>query len=497
MPIPFLYDPVKSCLVRLSSILAFLSLAAIAGCRAGGPTADVGPLEKLNAEPGGFTRSSLIYSAALSATANGRAVAAWMRGVGKFQPVVYRRTGDANGSFGPEAFLSPETLRDTISTVPALQSGTQAAQLYAMWQARRPTSGDKFVVFRESGDAGATWSEGVALNTQPSAFLPAMAMDRDGAIYVVWIDERERGLRVFFNRSLDHGRTWLPSDVRIDGILYRSAGAVSVSVASDGAGRVLAVWEERGGGGRSIQATASQDRGTTWGLPMRVDDATSRLSPLSPSAVFASGRAIVAWTAASGGSRTIGQVWGDVSSDGGLTWATDVLVHQVEGGVAPRLHLVSDGSKARMAFHAGRRSVTGIYYAESDANGAWPTGDARVRRVSAPETRCTSPRLAVDAFGAVYVTYEEDDRRIGLVRSANGGVTWDAPNLVYEVPPAELSATAHLPQVAVADGPAYVMWEVWTDAPEDKPKTLAEADKPRPADLYVRRVTFPPASSGR
>jgi len=74
-------------------------------------------------------------------------------------------------------------------------------------------------------------------------------------------------------------------------------------------------------------------------------------------------------------------------------------------------------------------------------------------------------------------------------------VTWDAPNLVYECRRRALGDGAPS-AVAVADGPAYVMWEVWTDAPEDKPKTLAEADKPRPADLYVRWVTFPPHRAG-
>jgi hypothetical protein len=472
-------------------------LAAVAGCRARGPAADLEALEKLNAEPGGFARSSLVYSAAVSATAGGHAVAAWMRGAGKFQPVVYRRTMDGTGSFGAEEFLSPEPLRDTVSTVPTLRPGGQPAQVYAVWQARRPKSGDKFVVFRQSEDGGATWSEAVELNTQPAAFLPVMAVDRDGAIYAVWIDERERGLKVFFNRSLDHGRTWLPTDVRIDSMLDRAAGAISVSVASDGAGRVLAVWEERGGGGRSIQAASSQDRGTTWSLSVRVDDGTNRVSPLSPSVVFASGRAIVAWTAASGGSRTIGQVWSDVSSDGGLTWGPDVPVHEVEGGVAPRLHLVSDDVKARMVFHAGTRAAAGIYYTETDADGAWRIGNERVRRVSATDAKCTNPRLAIDDSGVAYVAYEENERRVRLARSADGGATWDASNLVYEVPSAERATTVHVPQVAVADGPAYVMWEVWKDAPGDKPKTLADANKPRPADLYIRRVAFPRASGVR
>lgn len=484
MPVPFLYH---SLLMRLPSIALLLLLAAVGACRASG-SGGLGPLEKLNAGPEGFDRSALAYSAAVSAVAGGGAIVAWMRSVGRFSPLVYRRAADAAGSFGAETLLSPDALRETISTVPTLLPGAGPHQLYAVWQARRPASGDKFVVFRQSDDAGATWSEGETLNTMPTAFFPVLAGDRDGVTYAVFTDERERNLQVYFNRSLDHGRTWLPADVRIDNIAGRSAGAISVSVASDGNGRVVAVWEERGSRGRSIQAAASQDRGTTWSLPVRVDDGTFRLSPLSPSVVFASGRAIVTWTAASIGRRAIAQVWSDTSSDGGLTWGQDVRVHEVEKGVAPRLHLISDGTKARLAFHAGERAASIIYYAETDAAGGWRGTDGRLSRVSAEGVRCTNPRLAVDDAGGVVVVYEEDGRRVRASRSSDGGATWST-SLVYEVPAAESGASLHFPQVAVRDGPAYVIWELWKEV-TDPPTSPVDADKTQPADLYVRSVTF-------
>ncbi len=473
--------------MRLRAIWLLLFTACVA-CRTGSPDYDLEPLQKLNADAAGFERSALVYSSAVSALPGGGAVVTWLRSVGRFAPLVYRRA-DGAGSFAAEAFLTPDDLRETISTVPTLLPGARPEQVYAIWQARRPASGRKFIVFRQSEDAAATWSEGQTINTQPTAFLPMMTGDRDGALYGVYTDERKKHLQVFFNRSLDHGRTWLPEDVRIDAMRGIRSGAISVAVASDGLGRVLAVWEERGSRGRSIQAAASQDRGTTWTPPVRIDDGKSRISPLSPSVVFASGRAIVTWTAASIGTRQIGQVWSDVSSDGGLTWGEDVLVHEAQKGSAPRVHLVSDGARARMAFHAGPSAATTIYYSDTDAAGAWHGKDGRLTAISPEKTKCFNPRLAVDEAGAVVVVYEEGARRIRASRSPDGGKTWGVPALVYEIPAAERGSTVHSPQVAVRDGPAYVLWEVWKEM-TDPPKTLAESDKKRPADLYVRRVVF-------
>jgi hypothetical protein len=49
----------------------------------------------------------------------------------------------------------------------------------------------------------------------------------------------------------------------------------------------------------------------------------------------------------------------------------------------------------------------------------------------------------------------------------------------------------HFPQVAVRNGVAYVTWEVW-ESGKSTIKTLSDASrKTKPADLFVRRVTYP------
>lgn len=461
-------------------------------CRSAGSDVALGPVERLNAEPGSHARFSFPYYTALLATQGGGAIAVWMRREGRSSPIVYRRAPDGSLPFGEETHLSPETLRETISIVPTLARGPRAGELYAVWQARHPESGEKLVLFRRSRDGGAIWGAERRINSEPHSFIPALAAGRDGSVYAAWTDERSKTLEVYFNRSLDSGETWLAADRKIGAAMTPRSAAISVSIATDDESGVLVVWEERGPRGRVVRAVSSADRGETWSQPVRVDDGEDRPAPTAPSVVFVSGRAVVVWTGASTGVRVRGQVWSDVSSDGGRTWGEDVLLHEVTGGISPRAHLIAAGGKASVVFHAGLADGSWqVYYTETDDAGVWQARGDEVVRVSAGDGKFVNPRLAVDADGALFVTYGDGERRILLNRSIDGGKTWGETNqLVYEVASADGGAQARYPQIAAADGVAYVIWELWADT-TGAYKTLAETrTKIRTSDLYARRVTF-------
>ena len=117
------------------------------------------------------------------------------------------------------------------------------------------------------------------LNGETTAFVPAVASDGDRGIYVGWPDEREHSLQIFLNRSLDGGDSWLPAEVRIDG--EDRAMAKDVVLTTDGGAGVLAVWEERTSH-RAITAAVSKDRGSTWSVPVQIDDGGGRGSPTGP-----------------------------------------------------------------------------------------------------------------------------------------------------------------------------------------------------------------------
>lgn len=472
-----------------ASVVTIL-FAATFGCHAKGP--ELGEIERLNGEAGNVGRYQVAYYAAIYALSNGGAVATWMRDEPPYRPVVFRQAPNADAPFGPEAHLTPDDMLRTITIGLTMLPGSSEGEFYAAWQARKPETGDKFVVFRSTNDGGVSWSDPRLLNAEPMAFAPSIASDRNGGVVVAWPDERGYTTGIFANRSIDRGATWLPKDVRIDDGEGGGLMANAVSAASDGANGVVAVWEEQEPrAGRVVMAAVSSDRGATWSPPARVDDGKGRAAPLAPRAVFVGGRAVVLWTAAVGGINAFAEVWADSSSDGGRTWGTDVLLHEQPGGTAPTTQLFSDGKHAAAVFEARARGGNeSIFYVRMQDDGTWAPGKDQLAPLTPTSGKASAPRLTVGADGTLYLVYVDGPRGVRLIRSKDDGAHWDEPLLVVERSDGDSQGTVRFPQVAVGGTTAYVMWEEWGDS-KSVIKTLGDAQNKRPPlDLYVRRITF-------
>jgi hypothetical protein len=462
----------------------------VAGCQPKGP--ELGEVERLNGDPGMVGRYMVAYYVALHAGPEGGAVVTWMREEPPYRTVVYRQAPKAGAPFGAETRLTPPDMLETITIGLTLLPGTTDGELYAAWQARRPHTGKKFIVFRGSRDHGATWSEPRTLNSEATAFAPAITTDRSGGVYVAWPDEREYNTGVFFNRSLDRGESWMERDIRVDAGEGGGLMANAVSAASDGE-RVVLVWEEQQAGGRAVMSAVSTDRGATWSTPMRVDDGKGRGAPLAPRVVFAGKRPVISWTAAVGGNNRFAQIWADSSADGGATWGEDVLIHEQPGGMAPTMQVFSDGTQAAVVFEARSRGgeTNRIFHVAMSADGTWNPNRDALAPLTPPEMQATAPRLARGSDGTLYLAFVEGPRRVRLMRSKDGGTSWSEPLLVFERPESEPGATVRFPQVAVGDGMTYVLWEEWGEA-KATIKTFGDSQTKRPPlDIFIRRITFP------
>ncbi len=479
-------------MVPVSRILLYSVVfvtVTLAACTNRGP--ELGDVQQLNAEAGSLGRFLLPYYNGIVALPDGGAVAVFMEQTGGFRPFFVSRADGPTAPFAPREPLSPPEFLDTISTGPGIVRGPGEHQIGIGWQARRPRTGDKYLFFRGSTDGGRTWSKTTQFNNQLTSFAARLAADRNGGVFAGWSDERATAREVYFNRSLDGGATWLPEEIRIDSGVERVSLEGAVSIASDGDQRVLLVWSEREARGRVIRAALSEDRGTTFLTAVRVDDGSGRSSPMAPVAAFAGRRAVVAWITAAAGADVFSQIWADSSSDG-KSWGTDVLVRDQPGAPAPTLNFTSDGDRAHLVFDVATRGreVEAVYHAAIDAAGTWTPPVEDLKPVSPDNGNYRTANLARDAKGTLYLVYEEGARRIHLTRSKDGGVTWTPAMVVYERDANAPDASVRLPQVAAANGVAYVLWEEWGDV-RRVVKTLGDLkDKRAPGDLFVRRVTF-------
>ena len=162
----------------LCCVLIFCAVATGCKRKGSGNGPELDPVIQLNAGEGTLGVFTFPYYTALLALDGGGAVASWMRQDGAFRPIVFRKTPDAHTPFGEEQYLPPESQRDTISVAPQLVPGAGPGELYAMWQARRQKTGDKFIMFRRSQDAGTTWEPDRRVNTEATSFIPSVAADR-------------------------------------------------------------------------------------------------------------------------------------------------------------------------------------------------------------------------------------------------------------------------------------------------------------------------------
>jgi hypothetical protein len=152
------------------------------------------------------------------------------------------------------------------------------------------------ILFSKSTNGGTSWSPakrisqlaGDCVDSDLTAEGAMPAVGPDGEVYVAWSNRN----RIWFDRSTDGGATWLSEDIfvsdqpggwdyAIPGI-YRANGLPVTTCDTSGGtynGTVYINWTDQRNGENNtdVWLSKSTDKGTTWSIPVRVnDDATTR-----------------------------------------------------------------------------------------------------------------------------------------------------------------------------------------------------------------------------
>jgi hypothetical protein len=294
-------------------------------------------------------------------------------------------------------------------------------------------------------------------------------------VYVVWQDNRASGGLtddIYFNRSLDGGKTWLTTDVRIDtapGSVY----SLDPVIASFG-DHVFVAWTDGRDfpSGASIYYARSLDAGTTWSANVRLDVALG--SGSSHPRISNDGDVVcVVWFEANA-PTSIQYATSATSGDPG-TWTTPISVSGTASATYPPSIAVS-GTKAYVAWSA----TVGSGYANIHFNRTTTAGtgggffmtplvlDSQPPAVlsghsSRPRVACTGDE--------VYVVWDDGrdgplgsfNRDIYFQKSVDGGVTFLASDVRLDVGSAAGAANSGTPSLALGLGvgptKVYVAWE--------------------------------------
>lgn len=99
-------------------------------------------------------------------------------------------------------------------------------KIYALWWLK--TKEGKKLKIKVSADGGKTFNNESYIAKK--GVLPSLSIADDGndKIAVAYLSEREPGYQIYFNRSIDAGKTWFKDDLRINA-LYDSKGVVAAN----------------------------------------------------------------------------------------------------------------------------------------------------------------------------------------------------------------------------------------------------------------------------
>ena len=208
--------------------------------------------------------------------------------------IVVQRSEDGGKGWSDGAYAGLRPPRDQDKHW--LAADPRNNHLYMTWtefdeyDSRDPEDHSR-ILFSRSTDGGGRWSEAVAINQFEGDCLDGdqttegavPAVGPNGEVYVAWAYDE----KIYFDRSLDGGATWLKEDIVISDQpggwtfdipgLYRCNGMpITVADLSDGPhrGTIYVNWSDQRNGedDTDIWLAASKDGGQSWSKPIRVND---------------------------------------------------------------------------------------------------------------------------------------------------------------------------------------------------------------------------------
>ncbi len=281
--------------------------------------------------------------------------------------------------------------------------------------------------------------DAAALESDPDSAGTQMCVNREGHVFVLWLDNRNNSsdvgdVDIWMNRSLDKGANWLPSAVRVN----QGDGQVeNPHIACNEVG-VFVVWEDDRDGeleNHQVYFQRSDDSGETF-MPEDIlleNDPDGISMSLEPKLAVNGTDLYVVWYDNRDGAYDI---LVNTSGDAGLTWRDPVRVDSDDPpGSAysgrPEIAVSDNGQDVWVVWEDNRDGRPDIYFARSDTGGLTFKEDQRLD--SGPndlpgQFDSFEPQLCTDSTSNVYVVWHDArngaGRDIYMNYSSNKGADW-------------------------------------------------------------------------
>jgi len=275
----------------------------------------------------------------------------------------------------------------------------------------------RHVYLVRSDDGGDSWSGPDRVDhgddvTVPNfvAATPRVAASGDD-VYVVWRDNRNGALDVYFNRSTDGGATFEGTDTRLDlGTAAGSSSSFAPAIDAEGSDVYVAWVDDRSGGSFDIWFNASDDRGDTWFAgAVELDDDPIPHDSIDPQVLaLAADEVLVGWVDFRFG---FPDVLVARSTDGGATFGSPVRVDRGTGNGASgsfEAHFGADGDLVVAVWSDERNGARDVYANFSlDRGVVWQDTDTRLDTTLPGTSDSQRPQVYV-ADGVAHVVWRDN-----------------------------------------------------------------------------------------
>jgi hypothetical protein len=365
----------------------------------------------------------------------------------------------AVAGFGPNVRIDHQYLPNHACGYCAIAvgPGTPSNQpLYVTFQDDSGMGVRADIWFQKSLDGGRTWlpEDRLIRRGNSYAYYPDITTDSDGNVYIVYLHgDTTRNTPVSCVRSSDGGATWT-APARVDDKPKGVAGWARI--AADSAGSLFCAWNDWRTGSGHIWSSVSTDQGVTWRQNVQVDDDTTDYDCFHADVFVQPGTNHYLVTAQAPrwvGGRIKMCAYLYRSTDRGLTFQPGVQLDTFDGAgsphvVADRDHIICD------YFGDGPLVEARTFYTQS---GTWGT-PSRVADLDSLHSLYYSGELALSGDGRVHTTLIVRDTALYHVyytSSADHGVSWSDLELVDE----DTTLSSGYPDIgADSAGHAYAVW---------------------------------------
>ena len=359
------------------------------------PPTEFSTNEKVNDDRCGASQWPL----AIASDSLGNMYAAWIDTREYYRGDVYSAKLAANSdTWGPNSRVNyREDTKAAVLIGPDVATDW-AGNVYVAW------SEDWSVYVAKSTDGGLSY--GPSVKVAANLLWPSVAVDIDGNVHVVG----HYGILepVYYFRSTDGGASFT-GPVQINDSTGGSFPLVPLSIAVDRNGVIHVVWDDyRNGGSPDIYYANSSDGGLSFTPNVKVNDSVgTEKSQTYPSlAVDNNGNIHVAWLDFRSGEADI---YYAKSTDGGLSFSTNVKVNDVGAGTAryhdPTIAVDSQGH-IHVVWVAKHGEIMGIFYAESADGGVSFRPSVRVNDDIGGAGKFAS-QVTVDSNDLVHVIWSD------------------------------------------------------------------------------------------